>query len=167
MTVSFWCDRTYQEHSVTVIAMAAHFLLSPLCRTLSVAEVARDEQAWRGVLQDPVGGNRGACADEFFRFVSISSKFAESHATVGADGPREPSRTSRVCRSSQSGKNPIFARQALSPAEDKTPSSLILCRERHGKAWCCPHPDLGHRHSLHHGTKTDRTNPSTLCLNIS
>ena len=32
-----------------MIAMAAHFLLSPLCRTLSVAEVARmsEEEAWR------------------------------------------------------------------------------------------------------------------------
>ena len=29
--------------------MAAHFLLSPLCRTLSVAEVARmsEDEAWR------------------------------------------------------------------------------------------------------------------------
>jgi hypothetical protein len=32
-----------------MIAMATHFLLSPLCRTLSVAEVARmsEDEAWR------------------------------------------------------------------------------------------------------------------------
>jgi hypothetical protein len=32
-----------------MIATAAHFLLSPLCRTLSVAEVARmsEDEAWR------------------------------------------------------------------------------------------------------------------------
>src|SRR4029453_3430140 len=49
MTASSLYDRTYQEHSITVIAMAAHFLLSPLCRTLSVAEVARmsEDEAWR------------------------------------------------------------------------------------------------------------------------
>src|SRR3954447_7383551 len=49
MTTSSRRDRTYQEQASGMITMAAHFLLSPLCRTLSVAEVARmsEDEAWQ------------------------------------------------------------------------------------------------------------------------